>query len=418
MNRRGLAQNSAFALAGDLAAKGGVLAVMMIAGRGLATPEFAVVAAGLAMATLLTAALDLGSQTLLTRDGVAGASARGAMLQALALARAPMLGAVLVVAVAIGVAEGRVVEALATVLIAVAGAAQLSLTGALRSAQDLRPEAVAKLVSGALTLAAAGACVALASGAAAVLIAVAAANVLGLAPMLRAARLVVRRGPPRRPWRTLRAAAPLGAMALATLAYYRSGTIALSLLSTPRQTAAFAAASTLAWGLLSVANAVTTGLLPRLAAAHDVAERVAVTRRALAWLSALGAVLGGLVAILAHPLLVLVFGRRYGGAAGPLALLAAATVLIAPTGVLGTALVAAGRVRPLAVQVAASLAVNLVVLVALVPRLGAWGAATATLVCEAVALALVFRAAMRELPGLFGSGGPTVLPVELARAGR
>jgi O-antigen/teichoic acid export membrane protein len=397
---RGVAQNSALALAGDLAAKGGMLAVMMVAARGLPTVQFAMLATAIAIATVLTAALDLGSQTLLTRDGVDGPAARGSLLHALALARTPMLATALAIAVVVGVAMGHPLEATATVLIAAAGAAQLSLTGALRSAQDLAPEAVAKLLAGVLMLVAAGLCVAFVPRAGAMLLALTVASSLSLAPLVRSVRLVARRGAPPRPWGTLRRAAPLGAMALATLAYYRSGTIALSLLSTARETALFAAASTLAWGLLCVANAVTTGLLPRLAAANSSADLAEVTRRALVWTTGFAMILAALVAALATPLLVLVFGARYGDATRPLMLLVGATVLIAPAGVLGTALVAVGRLLPLCIQVGCSLLVNLVALLLLVPVAGAVGAAGATLACETVALVLLTRAALQALPGI------------------
>jgi O-antigen/teichoic acid export membrane protein len=405
VRRRGVTQNSLLALAGDLAAKGGVFAVMMVAGRGLGTAQFALLATALAVATVLTAGLDLGSQTLLTRDGVAGAHARGGLLRSLAVARLPLLALALLAAAV----SGHALVALATVALAATGAAQLTLTGALRSTQDLRPELVAKLLAGALTLAAAGACIVLAPRAGIVLVALSLAQALALWPLLRAGRHAIRWnadvGEPRpRPFAALRRAAPLGAMALATLAYYRSGTIALSLFSDSTQTARFATASTIAWGLLCISNAVTTGLLPRLAAAAGDAERAAATRRALLWLTALAVLLAVGVAVLARPLLEIAFGARYGAAAGPLAILALATALIAPTGVLGTALIAVGRLRPLAVQVAASLAVNLAALVVLVPRLGAPGAALATVVCELVGLVLVGRAALRALPELVHAG--------------
>jgi O-antigen/teichoic acid export membrane protein len=377
-----------------------MLAVMMVAARGLSTPQFALMASAIALATVLTAALDLGSQTLLTRDGVAGPQARGGLLQALALARAPLLFVVLIAAAVIGGFTGHLLEALATVLIAVAGAIQLSVTGALRSAQDLLPEAVAKLLTGVLTLIAAGVCVALAPQAATMLVALGAATLLALAPMTKAARATISRGPVPPPLGALRRAAPLGAMALATLAYYRSGTIALSLLSTAGQTARFAAASTVAWGLLCVANAVTTGLLPSIAAADTPAAGATITRRWLIRTTSLAGILAALVALGARPVLVLIFGTRYGSAAGVLAILAGATVLIAPAGVLGTALIAAGRLRPLGVQVAASLAVNVAVLVLFVPALGAWGAAAATVACETVALAILVRSAIRSVPAL------------------
>jgi O-antigen/teichoic acid export membrane protein len=203
-------------------------------------------------------------------------------------------------------------------------------------------------------------------------------------------------------------------MALATLVYYRSATIALGLLSTPAQTARFAAASTVAFGLLSFSNAVTTGLLPRLAGART-GDQAAVTRRALVWMTGGAAVLAALVAALARPLLVVLFGARYAPAAGLLGLLALATVLIAPAGVLGTALVAAHRLWPVALQVALSLAVNLVTLAVFVPRLGADGAAAATLACEAVGLILLAWLSVRCLPELVGrapAGMARVLQVE------
>jgi O-antigen/teichoic acid export membrane protein len=309
-----------------------------------------------------------------------------------------------------------VLDALATVALAVAGAAQLSLTGALRSAQDLRPEAISKLAAGLCTVAAGAVCLALARDATTILVGVTVASVLTLAPMVWAGRRVIRRGPPIKGWIALRGALPLGMMALATLAYYRSGTIVLSLFSTSRQTAAFAAASTIGFGLLSVGNAVTTGLLPRLAAASDDVDRAAVTRRALVWMTAMCAVLAVIVAVLAHPLVVLTFGPRYRAAAMPLAILALSTILIAAAGVLGTALIAAGRVRPVAKQVGASLLVNLVVLALLAPKLGAEGAAWATLACEVVALAMLARAAHRHLPGVLatpdrqGSRRPSTAP--------
>jgi O-antigen/teichoic acid export membrane protein len=400
MKTRSVAQNSAFALAGDLASKGGTVVLMMVAGRALSTAEFAVLATALAAATVLTAVLDLGSQTLLTRDGVAGPGARGELLRALARARVPLIGAAAVAAVVVGALTGREPEALATVLIAAAGTAQLSLTGALRSAQDLRPEALAKLLAGVLTAAAAVACVVLGPRAATVLLAVAAATAIGCVPMAFAARRIVAAGAPQPTWTALRRAAPLGVMALATLAYYRSGTIGLSLLSSSTQTADFAAASTIAWGLLCMANAVTTGLLPRLSDARDATETAMITRRALVWVSTGAVAVSGLVALLARPLLTVLFGPRFAGAAPALVVLAAATAVIAPAGVLGTALVALRRLRPLGLQVGVSLAINLAVIVLLVPSVGAIGAATATLACEFAALVLLAVATVRALPEL------------------
>src|SRR5439155_1571656 len=80
----------------------------------------------------------------------------------------------------------------------------------------------------------------------------------------------------------------------------------------------------------------------------------------------------------APALLAAVFGPQYRAAAGPLVVLLIAGVLIGVSGLAGTVLIAEGAVRPLLVQVAASLAANLALALALVPMLGAWGAAIAT----------------------------------------
>ena len=94
------------------------------------------------------------------------------------------------------------------------------------------------------------------------------------------------------------------------------------------------------------------------------------------------------------------FGAEYADAALPLAILCAAVVVIAYNGVLGTALLAAGHVGVIVIQVVCSLVVNLVALVALAPAFGAAGAATATLLCELVAAAMLTVASARRLPGL------------------
>ena len=74
----------------------------------------------------------------------------------------------------------------------------------------------------------------------------------------------------------LRRAAPIGLVTLATVVYYRSGTIALAAMSDERATAAFGVASGIAAGLLMLPNAITTALL------HDSPQR----QTAAAWSSA------------------------------------------------------------------------------------------------------------------------------------
>jgi PST family polysaccharide transporter len=394
---RGLVANARLALAGDLAMKGSALAVTVIAARALSTHEFAVLGVCLALVTVLTAALDAGVSVLVVRDGAQDTGRRGAILYATTAARLPFAVAVAAVAVGYGVAHNRLLEALGVVAISLVGAASLSLLAVLRAAQNLVFEAWQKLAGGALGLVLVSAFVARWSSATAVLagLALGAAMVMPLAARLArsatapAARMGLAR--------TLAAAAPLGAMALATLIYYRAPTVLLGVLGTARATAAYTVASTIAFGLLAVPNAITTGLLSRLAALEDEHERWSLCRRTLAWTTAICLGLA-LAAAVSAPLLLSVFGPRYHEAFAPLLVLLASGVLIGVSGVAGTWLVASRRTHVLVAQVAASLVVNLVVAITLIPRYGAMGAALATLVTEVVALVWLGASVLRLAP--------------------
>jgi O-antigen/teichoic acid export membrane protein len=313
----------------------------------------------------------------------------------------------LAIAVVAGALAGNVWLFGATALLVVAGAALLSLTGVLRASQDLLPEAVFKLFAGVLTVAAATIACRLEPTAGALVSALALAALAILLPLAGAARKRADFVAGIAPLGALRRAFPLGLLVLGALVYYRSGTIALSVLSTDDETARFAIASALAFGLLAVANAVTTGLMPRLAAERDHGARTLVTRRALAWTAGLGVPFAALAALLGPFAIGLLFGSRYRDAAGPFAVLCAALWLIAASSIIGTALIASGHLRPVLRQTVLSLAVNLVVLALLVPELGAYGAALATVACEVVALMVLWRAANRYLPGVvpFGARG-------------
>ena len=76
---RSLRANSALAFAGDAALKLSTLVVVLVGARALTVSEFAVLATALAIAGILTMALDLGAGTLLTRDGARSRGDRGAL---------------------------------------------------------------------------------------------------------------------------------------------------------------------------------------------------------------------------------------------------------------------------------------------------------------------------------------------------
>jgi O-antigen/teichoic acid export membrane protein len=365
----------------------------------------------MAAASVLSAALDMGAQMLLTRDGVRSAVERSALFRSLLVGRMPPLTAALLVAGALGVAYGHLALALLTVVYAALGAGQMLLTGALRSAQNLMPEAALKLLGAALTVLACVLCIVSGANAVGFVVALSVALGLTLAAGARACFRVMEGGGSLDVRAALRRSVPLGAMTLVTLVYYRSGTLALKLLSSPTQTALFATASTVGFALLMAPNAITTGLLPKLSATGR-ALHPALMRRAVAWALLICLSIGSSMALGAHPLLVGLFGARYAPAAPALRVLALTTLLIGPTGVLGTVLIAQGHLRPVYVQVAASLAGNLVAIAVLVPALGALGAALATLACEALAFVITAVACLRAVPGCIplGAAAPRAVP--------
>jgi O-antigen/teichoic acid export membrane protein len=401
-----VAMNSGLALVGDLASKIGLLLVVVLAARTLSTGELAVLGTALAVSGIVAVCLDAGAGLLITRDGARSEELRGGLLSALLVARLPAAALVVVVGIAIGAALGATLVWIAGAMFAVLGALTVSLIGYFRAGQDMRPEAVQKLVFAVLALALAGVAVAGRPTAGAVLLALVVANVPAIALLVVPARHGLRRttvSATAALWRAL----PLGLMAIATVVYYRSGTVALAVLSTPEETAAFTIASAVGFGLLMLPNAITTGLLPHLSSAEEN-ESAASTRRALRWSLALSTPIALVFALGGYVLMGPVFGAEYADAAAPLAILCVAVVVIAYNGVLGTALLAAGHVGVIVLQVLCSLAVNLVALIALAPAFGAVGAATATLICEIVAAAMLTVASARRLPSRVVVPSPAV----------
>jgi O-antigen/teichoic acid export membrane protein len=399
-SKRGLGANSALAFTGDAALKLSALVVILVGARALTVSEFAVLATGLAVAGVLTMALDFGAGTLITRDGALSRNARGALLAGSLAARVPVFVAVLVVAPLVGALVGRPWTALAIAALGVAGAIALTVLGCYRSSQDIRPEALQRLAAGLLTVVAVCAVGLAAPNADAMIVALAVIAMVTIAPLALRIRTVADLASAEPRGATLRRAAPIGLLALATVVYYRSGTIALAAVSDDQATAAFGVAAGIAFGLLMLPNAITTALLPRLAAEEDRRGVVECTRRVLAWTTALAALVATASAVVIPALLPIALGHEYDEARAPFVVLCVGIPLIAASSVIGTALLSVGHVRVLGLQVAVSLAVNLLCIAILVPLAGAVGAAFATLACEAVGLVVLVHVARSALPGL------------------
>jgi O-antigen/teichoic acid export membrane protein len=173
----------------------------------------------------------------------------------------------------------------------------------------------------------------------------------------------------------------------------------LAAFGSPKATAVFGVAASVAFGMLMLPNAITTALLPELAGAGDSHRLISCARRALAWTLILSILLSAVAAVVVPFALPFILGSAYSSAGIPFAVLCLGVPLIATSGVIGTTLLSVGALRPLGIQVSASLGVNLLGLALLVPALGAVGAASATVACEFIGLILLAHAARTRLPG-------------------
>ncbi len=397
--RRSVASNARLALAGDLAGKAAQLAALALAARLLSTQQLALLGVCLALATVLTAVLDMGISTVLVREAAGDPGRAWPLLLGSLRARLALALLVAGLTIEIGLWLGSPLEGLLVLASGAVGAALIGLLSVFRAAQELAVEAEARLAAAVLSLVAVAALASRTPSAAAVL----AGLTLGPAVVLPALAARARRPGKAGGWALLRDGAPFGLMALGTLLYYRTPTLILARTRPAADTAAYTLASTVAFGLLAIPNAITTALLPKLSGLAEADEQRALARKALGWTLQLWAVTAVVVGILGEPIFAAIFGARYASAATPLLILLGGGLAIGASGAIGTVLVARRGTAALAAQVAAALALNVVLGAVLIPRYGQNGAAVDTLLTELVALALVARAGARSLPGLLGA---------------
>ncbi len=383
--RRSLRANVSLAFVGDVSVKASSLVVLLALARVLSTVELAHLGVALAVGTIAATVLDGGASTILMRDG-STPHARTALTLGSGLARLPLAFGVLAGGLVVGRMFDHVALGIATAGLAIATAVALTLFGAYRATQDFTTEAVAKLAVAAATPVAVLGLTATSPTASVAILGFALAWVAGIVVLaVRASRV----GPwtvaaPMLP--SLVAGMPFAVMAVATLAYYRSGTIFLGLTAPAVETATYALASTIGFGLLVLPNAITTGLLPRLSAEPSATVRWKISTSALRWCTVFCALLAATVVAFAATGVEFAFGPKYGDAAIPLGILGIALVPVGISSVLGTGFIAEHRTAVVAKQVGLALILNLALCAALIPRFGASGAALATLATEVFAV--------------------------------
>ncbi|MBA2489095.1 MAG: polysaccharide biosynthesis C-terminal domain-containing protein [Chloroflexi bacterium] len=226
------------------------------------------------------------------------------------------------------------------------------------------------------------------------LLGLAVAHLLGTGIGVIAAQLLTRRIMSWRPAlripdvaRMLVAAFPVGAAAALSLLMFRVDVVLLEALRGPESVAAFSAAHRLYEAAVLLPAAVMAGTFPALA--RSMADLVAFRQRIreVAVLLATYGVAATLAGWLLAPIVVpLIFGSSYAGSGQLLQVMVLAVPFLALNALLTQALIAVGRAWREAAAVALALAVAVAVNLALIPSLGAIGAAGAVVAGEAALL--------------------------------
>lgn len=205
---------------------------------------------------------------------------------------------------------------------------------------------------------------------------------------------------------TYAAALPLAVAGMASVLMFRVDAVLLQWLSGADTVAVYTTAYRSFEAALLVSVALMAAAFPRLvrvaldaAAFRAYFARTALTLIGLALVTSIGAW------VLGPPLVSIAFGPGYDAAGDILRILVAGLTVIYLNALLTQSLIALGRAWHVALGMAIGLAVNVVLNIALIPPLGAAGAALATVVAEtalfvtcAVPLALVLFARRASSP--------------------
>jgi len=219
-------------------------------------------------------------------------------------------------------------------------------------------------------------------------------------PLLR--RVVTRVLPAfdKQSWREIQAAAlPLGFFMIALNTYAYVDTVILGLMRTDAEVGWYAAAYRVYEGLTYAPSILAAVLTPRLSYlfAHDRAAHRSLLTRSLLVSVALAALLGGLAALGASPIVTLLFGARYAAGARPLQILAAGALFVFITWILHAAAISTNLDRRLLLTTVIGLGTNVALNIALIPRYGISGAAWATVLAEGLTVLLLLIQIERRL---------------------
>jgi O-antigen/teichoic acid export membrane protein len=204
----------------------------------------------------------------------------------------------------------------------------------------------------------------------------------------------------RQVWRDLQAAAiPLGFFMIALNLYNYIDTIILGVMRTNAETGWYAAAYRIYEGLTYPPSIIAAVITPRLSYlfVHDPAKVRRVLVAALAGSAALGIVLGGGTILLGGHIVRLLFGEQFDAAVGPLQILAGGALFVFCTWILHAAAIATNLDRRLLLTTIVGFATNVLLNLVFIPAWGIRGAASATVIAEALTVALLIAQLGRHI---------------------
>lgn len=375
---------------------------LIIAARALPLEQFGDLALLLSLGAVFSVAADLGLPLVLMRvTAERPETAFSAVVVAIRRRVIAGVVAVAAVAVAFNVTASRpsvLLPALFGVSV-LSTAVHTSVAAALRGLGRPRAEVVNEVVSRLSVLVVGGWWVSRGGGLVAAVATYAAADAVSAVALWAVARRLPGRQDASAADLSIRRTGPLALAGILGTLYYRIDLWMLAMMTNSRALALYAAAYRLLDGLLIPTGALSALMIP-LTTSLSSRERLAFGDRIVRSGSVLAAV-AGIVAIVAAPwVLASTFGADYGPASGTLRILLLGLVPSVAVLVLAPMAAIADR-RGFARIVGGALLLNVAAIVALVPSLGAQGAAWATLVSQCL-LAVRLR---RQLGRLVRNGG-------------
>jgi len=188
-------------------------------------------------------------------------------------------------------------------------------------------------------------------------------------------------------WRSLAAEAwPFWASGMLWLAYYRIDIVLLSYMSSDRQVGLYNMAYNGFQVLTMPATVLVLAIFPSLSYLQEQDRRRfdRLRRRLRQGMMAAAVAVGALSALVAGPLIRIVLGPEYADSTLLFRVLAAALAFVYPNYLLMYSLLAADRRRAVIVATSIGAAANVLLNLALIPRMDALGASVATLATESL----------------------------------